>query len=61
MGQRLISNQPLVVVSGQQADAQGRMQHRLRTISGELMRKSYETTAFLNDVYRFQIMLRYQF
>ena len=61
MGQRLISNQPLVVVSGAQADATGRMQYRLRTINGELMTKSLESTAFLSDVYRFQLMLRYQF
>ena len=61
VGQRLISNQPLVVVSGAQADATGRMQYRLRTINGELMTKSLESTAFLSDVYRFQLMLRYQF
>ena len=61
VGQRLVNRQPLLVVSGQQADAQGQMQYRLRAVGNELMSKSLESTAFLNDVYRFQIMLRYQF
>jgi Carboxypeptidase regulatory-like domain len=66
VGQRLISNQPLTVTAGQQADAQGRAQYRLRAITGasgvpELMSRSFENTAFLTDVYRFQIMVRYQF
>ena len=61
VGQRLISNQPLTITAGQQADAQGRAQYRLRVINNELMTKSLETTAFLNDVYRFQLSLRYQF
>ena len=61
VGQRLISNQPLTVTAGQQADAQGRALYRLRVINNELMSKSLETTAFLNDVYRFQVSLRYQF
>lgn len=61
VGQRLISNQPLTVVAGQQADAQGRAQYRMRVINGELMRRSYESTAFLTDTYRFQLMVRYQF
>ena len=61
VGQRLVNRQPLVVVTGQQADALGRMQYRLRTISNELMTKSLESTTFLSDVYRFQIMVRYSF
>ncbi len=61
VGQRLISNQPLTVTAGQQADAQGRAQYRLRVINNELMTRSLESTAFLTDVYRFQLMVRYQF
>lgn len=61
VGQRLISNQPLTVTAGQQADEQGRALYRLRAISGELMSRSLESTSSLNDVYRFQVMLRYQF
>jgi hypothetical protein len=64
VGQRLINNQPLIVPTAAQggtADAQGRMQYRLRVINNELMSKSLETTTFLDDVYRVQISLRYTF
>ncbi len=64
VGQRLVNRQPLIVPTAAQggpADAQGRMQYRLRTISNELMTNSLENTTFLSDVYRFQVMLRYQF
>ncbi len=64
VGQRLVNRQPLIVptaAQGGQADAQGRMQYRLRTISNELMTNSLENTTFLGDVYRFQVMVRYQF
>ena len=65
-GQRLVNNQPLLITAGQQADAQGRAQYRLRALPGpdgtpQLMSKSFETTTFLSDVYRFQVMLRYSF
>lgn len=64
VGQRLISTQPLVVPTAAQggpADAQGRAQYRLRVLNNELMRKPLETTAFLTDVYRIQLSLRYLF
>ena len=42
-------------------DAQGRATYRLRVVNNELLRNTYERTAFLDDVYRFQISLRYNF
>ncbi|HEY8551263.1 MAG TPA: carboxypeptidase regulatory-like domain-containing protein [Vicinamibacterales bacterium] len=64
VGQRLISNQPLVVPTAAQggpADTQGRAQYRLRVINNELMTRSLETTAGLDDVYRIQLSVRYLF
>jgi hypothetical protein len=63
VSKRLVSNQPLLITAGQQADAQGRAQYRLRTAPGttELMSQSFEASALLTDVYRFQLMLRYLF
>jgi hypothetical protein len=63
-GQRLVNTQPLIVPTAAQggpADTQGRAQYRLRAVSGQLMSKTFERTAFLNDVYRFQLSLRYTF
>jgi len=63
-GQRLVNTQPLIVPTAAQggpADAQGRAQYRLRAIAGQLMSKTFERTAFLNDVYRLQLSLRYTF
>jgi hypothetical protein len=64
VGQRIISNQPLLVPAANQGgavDAQGRAQYRLRVLNNELMTKSLEPTSSLGDVYRFQIMLMYRF
>jgi hypothetical protein len=62
VGQRIVlSSQPL---SAQGADAQGRAQYRLRTLStgGDLITTPLESTANLNfDVYRMQVSLRYRF
>ena len=63
-GQRLVNAQPLIVpttAQGGPADAQGRAQYRLRAIGGQLMSKTFQPTAFLNDVYRLQLSLRYTF
>ncbi|MGH9894731.1 MAG: TonB-dependent receptor, partial [bacterium] len=63
-GQRLVNAQPLIVpttTQGGPADAQGRAQYRLRAIGGQLMSRTFEPTAFLNDVYRLQLSLRYTF
>ena len=64
VGQRLISNSPLVVPTSAQGgpvDANGRAQYRLRVVNGELMTRSLETTAFLNDVWKVQFGFRYSF
>ena len=64
VGQRLVNTQPLIVPSSSQggpADALGRAQYRLRTISDALMTKSLESTAGSSDVFRLQFSLRYTF
>ncbi|MDP1569518.1 MAG: carboxypeptidase regulatory-like domain-containing protein [Vicinamibacterales bacterium] len=64
VAQRLVNAQPLIVpttAQGGAADAQGRAQYRLRVVNNELMTKSLEKTAFLTDVYRMMISLRYTF
>lgn len=58
VGQRLISNQPLIARG---ADAQGRALYRMRVVDGELLRTSLQQTAGLADVYRIQFGLRYTF
>lgn len=64
LGQRVVSNQPLIVPTAAQggpADAQGRAQYRLRAVGGQLMSETFERTAALNDVYRIQLGLVYNF
>lgn len=56
--QRVVSNQPLTSPS---ADAQGRLQYRLRNFGTNLISQTFEPTTTLSDVYRFQISLRYLF
>jgi hypothetical protein len=60
VGQRFTTTQPLVSPS---ADAQGRLQYRLRTVTsgGDVIKTTYEPSAGLGDVYRIQISLRYRF
>lgn len=60
VGQRLVSNTPLVT-GFPVVDSQGRAQYRMRVISGQLMTKSLQQTAGLGDVYRLQFSLRYTF
>ena len=68
LGERLVSNTPLIVPSTSQggpADALGRPQYRLRTVIEEgahkLMYKSFEQTVGTGDVYRVQMGIRYTF
>jgi hypothetical protein len=64
VGQRLVNAQPLIVPSSTQggaADLQGRAQYRMRVVNNELMTKSLEQTAGIEDVYRVQFSLRYNF
>ncbi|MFN8665941.1 MAG: carboxypeptidase regulatory-like domain-containing protein [Gemmatimonadaceae bacterium] len=58
LGQRLVTNTPLIARG---ADAQGRALYRLRNIGTNLISKTYEQTAGIADVYRFQLGLRYNF
>ena len=58
LGQRLVTNQPLIARG---ASADGKALYRLRNIGTNLISKSYEQTASLFDVYRFQLGLRYIF
>lgn len=72
VGQVLYTNQPLIVPSTSQggpAKADGTPQYRLRTTSSNLdangnvqfINKTFTNTAFLDDVYRFQLTIRYKF
>jgi len=58
VGQSMVSNSPLTNPS---ADASGRLQYRLRNISGQLMSKTFQYNAGTGDVYRIQLSLRYLF
>lgn len=63
-GQTFNTTQPLLVPTAAQggpADAQGRAQHRLRNIGGELISESFRPTAGVGDVWRLQVSLRYSF
>jgi hypothetical protein len=49
------------VISGSPVDATGKAIYRLRNIAGQLIDHTYQPTASLSDVYRFQLSLRYNF
>mgnify|MGYP001138963873 CR=1 FL=1 len=77
VGKTLTTTQPLIVPSSAQggpAASDGTPQYRLRTIGGgvydkasgkfiepKFIDKSFTNTVFLEDVYRFQLTLRYKF
>ena len=56
--QRLVTNQPLVL---QALPVSGVPLYRLRNIGQELVKQSYERTAFLTDTWSMQLGLRYTF
>ncbi len=58
VGKTLITNQPLIA---RPAGSDGKPVYRLRAINNELISKSYTTTANINDVYNFQLTIRYLF
>lgn len=58
VSQRLVSNSPL---TNPGVDSSGAATYRLRVINGELMSKTYQQTADLNDVYRVMISVKYFF
>jgi hypothetical protein len=64
VGQTWVTTQPLIVPTAAQggpADAQGRMQYRLRNVGGELISDSLRSTAGIGDVWRLQLSVRYSF
>jgi outer membrane receptor protein involved in Fe transport len=58
VGQRLVNAQPL---TNPGVDAQGMATYRMRVVNGALMNHTFETTAFLSDVYQIQFGLTYSF
>ena len=42
-------------------DAQGRISYRLAVANGELVKKTFQTTTALGDVYQFMLSFRYSF
>ena len=58
VGQRVIQNQ---ILTNPAVDAQGRATYRMRVVNNELLTRSFESTAFESDVYRFMVSLRYTF
>ena len=61
VAERFVNAQPLIVPTGAAADAQGRAQHRLRSIGSQLMSKTLEQSLIITDVFRIQFGLRYNF
>ena len=59
VSQRMVSAQPLTTTPS--PDALGQLQYRFRNFGTQLMSQTYEPTATLSDVYRFQIMFGYRF
>ena len=58
LGKRLVTNTPLIARG---ASADGKALYRLRNIGTKLISTTYEQTAGIGDVYRFQLGLRYNF
>jgi hypothetical protein len=58
VGQTFTTTQPLIARG---ADANGKALYRLANIGGELIKSSFRKTAFIDDVWRIQIGIRYLF
>ncbi len=58
VGQRVIRNQ---ILTNPGVDAQGRSTYRMVVVNSQLPTKTFETTTFSADVYRFMISFRYLF
>ena len=62
--QHFVNLTPLIVATSAQggpANAAGQAQYTMRVINGALMNHTFEKNAFLNDVYSFQLGLKYFF
>jgi hypothetical protein len=55
------NNNQLQILTNPGVDAQGRATYRLALVNNELIRKTFQTSAGINDVYQFMISLRYNF
>jgi hypothetical protein len=58
VGQRVIRNQ---ILTSPTVDSLGRSTYNMVVVNGQLPTKTFETTTFSSDVYRFLISLRYRF
>ena len=58
VGRRLVTTSPLI---SRGADGTGAARYRLRNIDTELISQSFQKTAGINDVYRVQLQVRYNF
>lgn len=58
VGQTFTTTQPLIARG---ADANGKALYRLANIGGELIKSSFRKTAFIDDVWRIQLGIRYLF
>ncbi len=55
----LTSNQPLIFVGTETSGTEVRPMYNLQSINGELIKNSLVTSSTLNDVYRFQLSIRW--
>jgi hypothetical protein len=60
IGKNIVTTQPLVI-AGAATDANNKLVYELRNIGGQLVDHTYDGSASLSDVYRFQVSLRYNF
>jgi hypothetical protein len=58
VGRQLVSNQPLAAAG---ADASGAALYRMRVVNGQLISRTFQRTAGVNDVFRVQLGARYTF
>ena len=58
VSQRVIQNQ---ILTNAAADAGGKVGYRMALFSGDLVKKTFQTTSTLSDVYSFMISFRYSF
>jgi Carboxypeptidase regulatory-like domain len=55
------NNNQLQILTNPAADATGRATYRLAVVNNELIRNTFQTSAFTSDVWQFMVSLRYSF
>jgi hypothetical protein len=55
------TNNQLQILTNPAVDAQGRATYRLPVVNGQLITKTFQSTATTNDVYQMMLSLRYSF